>query len=142
VLSLAENYGPAVATSNAGRPRRSADTRPHKSRRIRRRLRKLRVSGMAATLEARLRHAQSEKQTPIDLLRSSATNCSGAGIGSSPGSSSVRASATPSTGHLRLDFNKKMNGAPIHERATARVIAQHEDALYLGAPGTRRRRRC
>ncbi|MGE3509624.1 MAG: hypothetical protein AB7N65_12160 [Vicinamibacterales bacterium] len=31
-------------------------------------LRKLRLSGMAATLEARLRQAQSEKQAPIDLV--------------------------------------------------------------------------
>jgi hypothetical protein len=31
-------------------------------------LRKLRLSGMAATLDARLRQAQSEKQTPIDLV--------------------------------------------------------------------------
>ena len=31
-------------------------------------LRKLRLSGMADVLEARLRQAQSEKQTPIDLV--------------------------------------------------------------------------
>ena len=31
-------------------------------------LRKLRLSGMAATLDARLRQAQSERQTPIDLV--------------------------------------------------------------------------
>jgi len=31
-------------------------------------LRKLRLSGMAAVLEARLRHAQSEKLAPIDLV--------------------------------------------------------------------------
>ena len=31
-------------------------------------LRKLRLSGMAATLDARLRQAQSERQAPIDLV--------------------------------------------------------------------------
>ena len=31
-------------------------------------LRKLRLSGMADVLEARLRQAQSERQTPIDLV--------------------------------------------------------------------------
>ena len=31
-------------------------------------LRKLRLSGMAATLDARLRQAQSERQVPIDLV--------------------------------------------------------------------------
>ena len=33
-------------------------------------------------------------------------------------------------------FNKKMNRALIHELATGRFIAQHEDALFLGPPGT------
>ena len=31
-------------------------------------LRQLRLSGMAAVLETRLRHAQTEKLTPIDLV--------------------------------------------------------------------------
>ena len=31
-------------------------------------LRKLRLSGMAATLDARLRQAQSQRQAPIDLV--------------------------------------------------------------------------
>jgi DNA replication protein DnaC len=35
-----------------------------------------------------------------------------------------------------FDFNKKMNRALIHELATGRFIAQHEDALFLGLPGT------
>jgi DNA replication protein DnaC len=35
-----------------------------------------------------------------------------------------------------LDFNKKMNRALIHELATGRFIAQREDALFLGPPGT------
>jgi DNA replication protein DnaC len=33
-------------------------------------------------------------------------------------------------------FNKKMNRALIHELATGRFIAQREDALFLGPPGT------
>jgi DNA replication protein DnaC len=35
-----------------------------------------------------------------------------------------------------FDFNKKMNRALIYELATARFIAQREDALFLGPPGT------
>jgi DNA replication protein DnaC len=35
-----------------------------------------------------------------------------------------------------FDFNKKMNRALIYELATARFIAQREDALLLGPPGT------
>jgi DNA replication protein DnaC len=35
-----------------------------------------------------------------------------------------------------LDFNKKMNRKLVFELATARFVAQHEDALFLGPPGT------
>ena len=35
-----------------------------------------------------------------------------------------------------FDFNKKMNRALIYELATGRFIAQREDALFLGPPGT------
>ena len=35
-----------------------------------------------------------------------------------------------------FDFNKKMNRALLYELATARFVAQHEDALFLGPPGT------
>ena len=35
-----------------------------------------------------------------------------------------------------FDFNKKLNRALIHELATGRFIAQREDALFLGPPGT------
>jgi DNA replication protein DnaC len=35
-----------------------------------------------------------------------------------------------------FDFNKKMNRKLVFELATARFVAQHEDALFLGAPGT------
>jgi DNA replication protein DnaC len=33
-------------------------------------------------------------------------------------------------------FNKKMNRALVFELATGRFVAQHEDALFLGPPGT------
>ena len=35
-----------------------------------------------------------------------------------------------------FDFNKKLNRALIHELATARFVAQREDVLFLGPPGT------
>jgi DNA replication protein DnaC len=35
-----------------------------------------------------------------------------------------------------FDFNKKMNRKLVFELATARFVAQHEDALFLGPPGT------
>jgi DNA replication protein DnaC len=35
-----------------------------------------------------------------------------------------------------FDFNKKMNRALVYDLATARFVAQREDALFLGPPGT------
>jgi hypothetical protein len=35
-----------------------------------------------------------------------------------------------------FDFNKKLNRALVHDLATARFIAQREDVLLLGPPGT------
>src|ERR1700681_295672 len=102
-------------------------------------LRKLRLSGMADVLEARLRQAQSEKQTPIDL------------VSALVGDELVRRQDRLITRRLQqarfrdadrtldnfdFDFNKKMNRALIHDLATARFILQREDALFLGPPGT------
>ena len=42
----------------------------------------------------------------------------------------------PSLDNFDFDFNKKMNRALIHEPATGRFVAQREDALFLGPPGT------
>ena len=102
-------------------------------------LRKLRLSGMADVLEARLRQAQSEKQTPIDL------------VSALVGDELVRRQDRLITRRLQqarfrdadrsldtfdLDFNKKMNRALIHALATGRFILQREDVLFLGPPGT------
>jgi DNA replication protein DnaC len=102
-------------------------------------LRKLRLSGMAAVLEPRLRQAQSEKLTPIDL------------VSALVGDELLRrqdrllerrhkqaAFRDPdrSLDTFDFDFNKKMNRTLVHELATGRFVAQHEDALFLGPPGT------
>jgi DNA replication protein DnaC len=105
-------------------------------------LRQLRLSGMAAVLEARLRHAQSEKITPIDhvSMRCPTSSCVGR-IGSSSAGTNRRASVIPNERSLDtfdFDFNKKMNRALIHERATGRFIAQRGGRAVLGPPGTGR----
>jgi DNA replication protein DnaC len=102
-------------------------------------LRKLRLSGMADVLEARLRQAQSEKQAPIDL------------VSALVGDELVRRQdrliarrlqqarfrdAERSLDTFDFDFNKKMHRALIHELATGRFIQQREDVLLLGPPGT------
>jgi DNA replication protein DnaC len=102
-------------------------------------LRQLRLSGMAAVLETRLRQAQAEKITPIDLVSALVTD-----------ELHRRQDRLLERRHklarfrdpdrsldtFDFDFNKKMNRALIYELATARFIAQREDALFLGPPGT------
>jgi len=102
-------------------------------------LKKLRLGGMAAILETRLQQARSERMAPIDLI-----------------STLVQDELTRRTDRLlerrrkqaafrdpdkRLenfdfDFNKKIPRHLVYELATARFIAEHEDALFLGPPGT------
>jgi DNA replication protein DnaC len=102
-------------------------------------LRKLRLSGMADTLETRLRQAQSENLAPIDFLSALVAD------------ELLRRQDRLFARHTKLarfrdpdrsldsfdfDFNKKMNRALVYELATARFIANREDALFLGPPGT------
>lgn len=102
-------------------------------------LRKLRLSGMADVLEARLRHAQTEKLAPLDLIATLVADelqrrqdrlferrHKQAGF----------RDADRSLDRFDFDFNKKMNRVLIHELATARFVGQREDALFLGPPGT------
>jgi DNA replication protein DnaC len=102
-------------------------------------LRKLRLSGMANVLETRLRQAQTEKMAPIDILSALVQD------------ELLRRQDRlfeRRTKHARFrdpdrtldsfdfDFNRKMNRALLYELATARFVAQREDALFLGPPGT------
>jgi DNA replication protein DnaC len=102
-------------------------------------LRKLRLSGMADVLETRLRHAQTEKLAPIDLISTLVSDellrrqdrLSGRRIKAARFRDADRALDT-----FDFDFNKKMDRALIYELATARFVAQREDVLLLGPPGT------
>lgn len=102
-------------------------------------LRKLRLSGMAATLDVRLRYAQSERQTPIDLVSAlvsdELTRRQDRLIARRIQQARFR-DADRTLDTFDLDFNKKMNRALIHELATARFLLQREDVLLLGPPGT------
>jgi DNA replication protein DnaC len=102
-------------------------------------LRKLRLSGMAAVLEPRLRQAQAEHLPPIDLVS--------ALVGDELQRRQDRLlerrrkqarfrDPERSLDSFDFAFNKKMNRALIFELATARFVAQREDALFLGPPGT------
>src|SRR6058998_3150268 len=102
-------------------------------------LRQLRLSGMAAVLEPPLRHAQAEKLPPIDLvsmLVSDELLRRQDRLLERRHKQARFRDADRSLDAFDFDFNKKMNRALIHELATGRFIAQHEDALFLGPPGT------
>ena len=102
-------------------------------------LRQLRLSGIADGLEARLRQAQAERLAPLDLVATLVTD------------ELVRRQdrlltrrrtqarfrdADKTLDTFDFDFNKKMNRALVFELATGRFIAQREDGLFLGPPGT------
>src|SRR5439155_5416572 len=102
-------------------------------------LRQLRLSGMAAVLETRLRHAQTEKLAPIDLV---STLVSDELLRRQDRLLERRHKQARfrdpdrSLDTFDFEFNKKMNRALVHELATARFVGQREDVLLLGPPGT------
>ena len=102
-------------------------------------LRKLRLSGMADVLDTRLQQAQTEQMAPIDLV---ATLVSDEFQRRQDRLLARRHKQArfrdPDRSLDRFDFafNKKINRALVFELATARFVAQREDALLLGPPGT------
>ncbi len=102
-------------------------------------LRQLRLSGMADVLETRLLEAQSEKLVPLDLVSRLVSD------------ELLRRQDRLFERRLKqaafrdpdralqsfdFDFNKKLNRALVYDLATGRFVAQREDALLLGPPGT------
>lgn len=102
-------------------------------------LHKLRLSGMAAVLETRLRQAQSEHLAPIDLVsmlvNDELQRRQDRLLERRQKLARFR-DTDRSLDTFDFTFNKKMNRALVYELATARFIAQHEDVLLLGPPGT------
>jgi DNA replication protein DnaC len=102
-------------------------------------LRKLRLSGMADVMETRLRQAQTEKMAPIDLvsaLVSDELQRRQDRLFDRRIKLARFRDVDRSIDRFDFAFNKKMNRALIYELATARFIAQREDVLLLGPPGT------
>ena len=101
-------------------------------------LRKLRLSGMADVLETRLRQAQVEQMAPIDLVAALVAD-----------ELQRRQDRLLARRHKQARFRdtersldgfdfafNKINRALVFELATARFVAQREDALLIGPPGT------
>lgn len=102
-------------------------------------LRQLRLSGMAAVLDTRLLQAQTEKQPAIDflsaLVQDELIKRQDRMLGRRIKDATFRDHGK-TLDAFDFDFNKKMDKRLVFELATARFVAQHEDALFLGQPGT------
>jgi DNA replication protein DnaC len=102
-------------------------------------LRQLRLGGMAAVLETRLRQAQAESMAPIDLI-----SCLVNDELTRRGDRLLERrhkQAEFRDPHKTLDnfdftFNPKMNRSLVYELATGTFISRHQDVLALGPPGT------
>ena len=106
---------------------------------LQRALRQLRLGGMAAVLETRLRQAQAEAMAPIDLI--SCLVCDELTRRGDRLLERRRKQAGFRDPHKTLDnfdftFNPKMNRSLLFDLATGAFIAKREDALFLGPGGT------
>ena len=102
-------------------------------------LRKLRLSGMADVLDTRLRQAQSESMAPIDLVSALVSDellRRQDRLFERRTKQARFRDPERSLDSFDFDFNKKMNRVLVYDLVTARFIAQREDALFLGPPGT------
>ena len=106
---------------------------------VTRTLRQLRVSGMAGTLEARVVQAQAERWAPLDLVsalvQDELTRRQDRLL-----EKRVRSAAFRDPGKtldsFDFDFNRKMDRRLVFELAAGHFVAKHEDALFVGPPGT------
>lgn len=102
-------------------------------------LRQLRLGGMAAVLETRLRQAQAETMPPIDLLSTlvhdELTRRSDRLLVRRQKEAAFR-DAQRTLDNFDFTFNPKMNRSLIFELATTRFIERREDALFVGPGGT------
>ena len=102
-------------------------------------LRQLRLGGMAAVLETRLRQAQAEAMAPVDLIAclisDELTRRSDRLLERRRKQARFR-DPQATLDNFDFDFNKKMNRSLVFDLATGNFILQHHDALFLGPPGT------
>ena len=106
---------------------------------LERSLRQLRLGGMAAVLETRLRQAQAEAMAPIDLI-----SCLVSDELTRRADRLLerrRKQAGFRDPHKTLDnfdfgFNPKINRSLVFDLATSAFIGRREDALFLGPGGT------
>jgi len=106
---------------------------------LQRALRHLRCSGMATGLEPRLLQAQTEPLAPIDFLSTLVQDellCRQDRLLARRIKQAGFRDRGKTLDTFDFDFNKKLNRRLVFELATGHFITQHEDALFLGPPGT------
>src|ERR1700693_4964189 len=99
----------------------------------------LRLGGMAAVLETRLRQAQAESMAPIDLISclisDELTRRSDRLLDRRRKQAGFR-DANKTLDNFDFTFNPKMNRSLVFDLATGALIGKREDALFLGPGGT------
>jgi DNA replication protein DnaC len=106
---------------------------------LQRSLRQLRLGGMAAVLETRLRQAQAEPMAPIDLLATlvsdELTRRSDRLLDRRRKPAAFR-DPNKTLDNFDFTFNPKLNRSMVFDLATGAFIDRREDALFLGPGGT------
>jgi DNA replication protein DnaC len=106
---------------------------------LQRAMRQLRLGGMAAVLETRLRQAQAEPMAPIDLLSclvsDELTRRADRLLERRRKQAGFRDS-NKTLDNFEFSFNPKMTRSLVFDLATGAFIQKREDALFLGPGGT------
>src|SRR5438105_592402 len=106
---------------------------------LQRALRQLRLGGIAAVLETRLRQAQTEPMAPIDLISclvSDELTRRGDRLLERRRKQPGFRDAHKSLDNFDFTFNPKMNRSLVFDLATGSFLNKREDALFLGPGGT------
>src|SRR5881397_88449 len=106
---------------------------------LQRALKQLRLSGIAAVLETRLHQAQTEPMAPVDLISclvSDELQRRGDRLLERRRKDAEFRDPQKTLDNFDFDFNKKMNRSLVFDLATATFVSRHDDALFLGPPGT------
>src|SRR5947207_12326983 len=102
-------------------------------------LRQLRLGGMAAVLETRLRQAQAEPMAPIDLvsclISDELTRRADRLLERRRKQAGFR-DANKTLDNFDFAFNPKMNRSLVFDLASCAFIAKRDDALFVGPGGT------
>ena len=106
---------------------------------LQRSLRQLRLGGMAAVLETRLRQAQAEPMAPIDLvsclISDELTRRADRLLERRRKQAGFR-DANKTLDNFDFAFNPKMNRSLVFDLASGAFIGRREDALFLGPGGS------